>query len=764
MEIREIAINHYGPLRDIRYSPQPGLQVFHGPNESGKTLLLDSILKLMLGNRLRDFSDIDRVPDPPQGRIAMRIEGREHILDGSTRLDQLTKLDSSYLRNIFVIRNKDLNIAGQSGFLRRVNDQLTGMESQRLSDLKDILRRQGRLTNPTASARLSKSAEFSKIGEHVETAEALAEEIQAYLSTAKDQQLDSIERRLEETRGNLRNLMAEIRGQELAEKYQAYLDLVQMVDEYEERAEVAGRLQPYTQRTLITLQELESRAAINRDTAEANQNKLAQLTPRLEKAHAMHTAAKAKVAPLVDRMPQLENLEQRTLLAAGTSAPQPVPLAKFIIPMLIVTVLGLIIAGLAQPFSTLLAAIPALSLFSAAALFMLDRWLSNKVREHEQRNRLLLQEGAASGIMALTLQELAATLAQQKIGLQQDRSTLQTLSDDVRGMRQQQENFLDNIHVASANADKAEHQLRQQLRQLGVTSLEEFGTKMAEYNQAQTQCDELHQRLEEEFGQLPPHTGGWRQLLLQRPVPAAAATTYDRNHLVQLRSLRDSTQEQVDKVREQLQQHKTTLAGFASACQGLPLDEEGIGALPPDIVNLEMLEHAGTVLEEFATAVRTRFSTAKHLLEVLDELEREEQAKMVDLVGTNKPVQEIFRTVTGGRYTAISLDEDLNIQVQNSSGLTLPASALSQGTYDQLYLALRLSLAKDLLAGEPGFLLLDDAFLCADSQRLDRLLAVLAEEAAQGWQIIYFTMDERLVEAARRHTSTPPVLLNQLQS
>lgn len=69
MEIREIAINHYGPLRDVKYCPRPGLQIFHGPNESGKTLLLDSILKLLLGNRLRDFAGIDRVPDPPRAEL-----------------------------------------------------------------------------------------------------------------------------------------------------------------------------------------------------------------------------------------------------------------------------------------------------------------------------------------------------------------------------------------------------------------------------------------------------------------------------------------------------------------------------------------------------------------------------------------------------------------------------------------------------------------------------------------------------------------------
>lgn len=763
MEIREIAVNHYGPLRDVRYAPRPGLTVFYGPNESGKTLLLDSILKLMLGNRIRDFTGIDRVPDSPQGRIAMVIEGREHILDGTTRLDQLTELDGNYLRNIFVIRNKDLNMAGQSGFLRRVSDRLTGMESQRLLDLKDILRKRGCLTNATSSAKLSKSAEYNKIGEHVETAATLAEEIQAYLNTAQEQELDSLERRLEDARSKLRFLNAEIRDQQQAEKYQAYLDLVQMVDEYDERAEAARRLQPYTQRTLIKLQELESRAAINRDTVQASQGKLAQLLPRLEMVLAQQTAAKDKLSSLEDIKPHMDNLEQRTLLAAGAPLPQSVPFAKYISPLLVVTMLGLIIAGLVDSPPPILLAVPFLSLFGAIVLFILDRAVRSKTREHEHRQRLLLQEGAGVGIMAQTLQELAATLAQEKIGLEQARSNLQIVTDNVRSIQQQQENIQETSHTAAANADKLEQQLRQELQQLGVANLEEFGDLMAKYNQAQTQCDELHQRLEEVFARQPSLTGDWRELLKQESVPVASAVTFDRTRLEQLRAKKDSAQEKVDKMAPQLQGHKSTLAGFASACQGLPLDEEGIETLPLDIDNLEMLEHAKTVLEDFATGVRTRFATACQLLEVLEELEREEQEKLADLVGPSKPVQEIFRTVTGGRYTAVSLDDNLNIQVHTQSGLTLPASALSQGAFDQLYLALRLSLAKDLLAGEPGFLLLDDAFLCADSQRLDKLLAVLAEEAVQGWQILYFTMDERLVEAARRHTSTPPVFLNRLQ-
>ncbi|HPZ22974.1 MAG TPA: hypothetical protein PKV05_08145, partial [Bacillota bacterium] len=122
----------------------------------------------------------------------------------------------------------------------------------------------------------------------------------------------------------------------------------------------------------------------------------------------------------------------------------------------------------------------------------------------------------------------------------------------------------------------------------------------------------------------------------------------------------------------------------------------------------------------------------------------------------------IFRTITAGKYTRVLLDPQLNLQVETCQGLELPASALSQGTFDQLYLALRLSLAQDMLAGSPGFLILDDAFLCADSARLEKMLALMARLARDGWQILYFTMDERFLRAAPAHTDNAVIFLDPL--
>jgi hypothetical protein len=761
MEIREIAISHYGPLRDVRHIPHSGLQVFFGPNESGKTLLIDAILKLMLGNRLRDFAGIDRVPDPPRGRVSLYSGGNEHLLDGSTRLDQVTGLDSNHLRNVFVIRNKDLQLDGQANYLRRVSDQLTGMEGRRLTDLKDILRKSGRLTSPNSTARLSKSLDFGKIGEHVETAGELAGTIRAYLEESREKQVDSLERMLEESRRNIEGVSRQIQIQELAAKWHRHATQVQLVEEYETRAEVALRLQPYTKTAFMKLQDLTSRARAARETSSQSQRQLDQLVPRLEGAQAKLMEFQAQLGPLESRKPKLDHLEQQALLAASSPPPSAAGLHRFSYGLLGLAVVALGLAALGMLPPALLVT-PAIALIGALALIWADRNERAKSQEQRRRDRSLLQEGAAAGVMAETLQQLAAAVAREKTGLEQAKNRQQILAATVRDMEQQQQHLEENLNAGMTLAENLEQQLSQGLQRLGIENLEQFGISMEEYNRAQARCDELHQRLEQIFGHSPIRAGGWREMLEQTPPPENPGLSYDRLLLAELREQKDALLAEQEQLQIELHRHQAEMNNIAAACQGLPLEQETGSRLPLRFGNLEMLEHAQTVLEQFVTTVRTQSEIASRAIEIMEELELEEREKMTDLVGQDRPVQEIFRSITGGRYSDVVLDSNLNVLVRNSQGLELPAAALSQGTYDQLYLALRLSLARDILGGKPGFLLLDDAFLCADSTRMELMLSAMAKLAAQGWHILYFTMDERLAKAAPRFTGNEIIQLSAL--
>ena len=103
--------------------------------------------------------------------------------------------------------------------------------------------------------------------------------------------------------------------------------------------------------------------------------------------------------------------------------------------------------------------------------------------------------------------------------------------------------------------------------------------------------------------------------------------------------------------------------------------------------------------------------------------------------------QELFTRLTGGRYERLTLAEDLSLHACAQDETTLhSAQWRSDGTADQQYLALRLAVAEELTPDAP--LILDDALVRFDEERLKTALAILREEAAHK-QVILFTCQSR---------------------
>jgi len=107
----------------------------------------------------------------------------------------------------------------------------------------------------------------------------------------------------------------------------------------------------------------------------------------------------------------------------------------------------------------------------------------------------------------------------------------------------------------------------------------------------------------------------------------------------------------------------------------------------------------------------------------------------------SKRAQELFEKLTDGRYRKVALTEDLSVHTGTEEENTLrPSLWRSDGTVDQLYLALRLAVAEELTPDAP--LVLDDAMVRFDDKRLAVALDIL-EEMADNKQVILFTCQSR---------------------
>ena len=88
----------------------------------------------------------------------------------------------------------------------------------------------------------------------------------------------------------------------------------------------------------------------------------------------------------------------------------------------------------------------------------------------------------------------------------------------------------------------------------------------------------------------------------------------------------------------------------------------------------------------------------------------------------------------------------MRLSVREEDGVLLrPAAAMSCGTADQMYLALRLAMCRRLLPSDAP-LLLDDALVNFDDSRAALALRLLRREA-QTRQVIFFSCHRRESEA-----------------
>jgi uncharacterized protein YhaN len=110
----------------------------------------------------------------------------------------------------------------------------------------------------------------------------------------------------------------------------------------------------------------------------------------------------------------------------------------------------------------------------------------------------------------------------------------------------------------------------------------------------------------------------------------------------------------------------------------------------------------------------------------------------------NRRAGEIFSSLTGGKYGQVSLTREFEALARQPDEL-LPrrAIALSQGTADQLYLAVRLAICQLVLPPEQGIpLVLDDALAAFDDTRMGLALDYLLQLANQR-QVLLFTCHSR---------------------
>jgi len=217
---------------------------------------------------------------------------------------------------------------------------------------------------------------------------------------------------------------------------------------------------------------------------------------------------------------------------------------------------------------------------------------------------------------------------------------------------------------------------------------------------------------------------------------------------------------QLDAEINQLEREKTEASEVVGKCQNELARMDGSGRAADAQLQAEHL--LAGIRSDAEQYVRLRLATAV-LVRGMERFRENSQGPVLSRAG------ELFSELTLGSFSGLRADYNdkgdavlVGIRADDSQALT--SNCMSEGTCDQLYLALRLALLETSLEGrEPLPFIVDDILVMFDDARAAAALKVLARLSART-QVIFFTHHAHLVEIARQSVESQIVFARHLKA
>lgn len=206
----------------------------------------------------------------------------------------------------------------------------------------------------------------------------------------------------------------------------------------------------------------------------------------------------------------------------------------------------------------------------------------------------------------------------------------------------------------------------------------------------------------------------------------------------------DSTKQDLNRLQQfyaqQLQQKKVERAALEYQLK----KKDGTTDLEAVEQELYKLSKQKKTLEQRGEALELAMAT-------LEEASQEVQKNFLPVM--NKAFSTTFSELTSLKYPEARAGDNLKIMLGDQESETLvPVSALSNGTIDQLYLALRVVVSETVLGRSEGLpLILDEPFAQYDDDRTENAL-VLINKLSRKQQVLIFTCKQREVEMIKELT------------
>ena len=758
MRIKEFSIRHYGPLSDTGRLTLGNFTLLYGLNEDGKTLTIESLLKMFFKKGRNVFDRIERIEYEPDGYVIVDYDGKEIRFPGKTDLAQVAGLDPFDFRNTFVIKDSDLAIDKEDSFYGSVTDRLTGLRTKEISTVLLQLQALGKLTRADSNATLSNT--YENIKSRTKHARELVGKIKKLEVEVEKTEYDEMEKQLANAEEETEKLKRELEEFEYARKREKFEKGCQAltslkgalseIEDYEAYNEEDCQKWRECQKDITRLEkktiELQRELEQKKQKAEQKEKEFRQKQQEFQTLEERKTRLDEEIKPMIRsyaaKKESSVSFESRDRLFGRMNIIFGLLLAISLIGAIVNP--SWLFYGLSVVFS-----------FLVIAAIVLRLILSIENAQLKTKLEGIKMSASKYGLDADTIENVQANVQRFDEEVSLKKRVRDELDQQMRLLNQQvkeiEEKSLVDVSSEIGSCVEAISTIKDKVE---VKENSEYKEKLEKKRTAESlkeaQIEVLANLLGKKGRRLEEWLENWGEEIskflpfkdkgLNRKFDEEEVTALKKKD-TELEARRQSLQSNMVAIKEKLAdiEKDTNII--------LQLEKERIHC--DTSIDLSAIRDK---LKAFCEETESIADNVKDVMKIFEEIEKEEEARVATLFGRDSLISRYFKEITSGLYEEVLLDQETRkIQVARKDGKKLCAEdTLSGGTYDQLYLSIRMALGEKLLRGKKGFLMMDDPLIRADPNRLQKQLDLLESICDSGWQIIYFTAKGEIKDSLKQ--------------
>jgi DNA repair exonuclease SbcCD ATPase subunit len=757
MKIKHLSIKSHKVLKDKEYPFQPGFNLIFGFNEQGKSLTLDTLVKLLFGKDSKKFENINRVKeDPAQFGSFVSLQtnqnGQKEVLklQGKPNLTDLVGLSADECQNLFLIRNSNLSIgqdlADQDKFYTNLTDRLTGLKTQEIQSVKKELRNWAELTEKTDD--FQSTDKNLKLKDRLNQAQDLIAtdgKITQLIQQDKKQKWSDQETLAVELRQKLISVAQKLGQLETAKQKQQYQLLLEKITQYQQLTSRLESLKKISQQQLNEYQlaqqdlenlkeaetELKQELETKKQKLEQEEQQYSDISQKINQQNKINEEFKNQVGP---------ELVQLTKQSADLKAVQikPWKIGSFISSLLLMVSLAVYIL---QPTAIILSFIAIFFITTVLSSLKYFVYIQKQQKLDTQLEEIKLNL-AKYGIREKELDnilEKTYQYNQQFEQLKNQQATLQAMQKQTKADISEKESKRNTLQSRKEQTLKKITEIKGGCQVKNLAELEE---KLNKKRVLENQQQKLEALITDQLDTAPNeqnNLASWKTKIQRMKYleKIEIDLTYSQELVEELTQQKQDLEFNLEQLKQQLSSLKNQLHDLEKEINQVLKDRTE----PLVCENMNDLIQAQQEIQDFIEFHYHQRQQAIDTIKILNTIEKQEKEKVGELFGPKSIISQYFKEITNNRYDTVTFDQPTgNIMVNlRSEEIFLPAESLSSGAYDQLYFAIRLGLGQKLLDNQAGFFILDDPFIKSDQKRLRQQLDMLLNFSKNGWQIIYFS-------------------------